>query len=97
MARPTFKIVESATHPSTGYTQAVQVVDAIWHLTYRGELAKVRQDASQSGGGFKYIRSSWANEQTGWTQVEKYRRLYGTDDFGLIEIRPKQRTYKHPR
>jgi hypothetical protein len=89
MARPTFKIVESATHPANGYTQAVQVVDAIWHLTYKGQLAKVRLDCRPGAGTFKYIRSSWANEQTGWTQVEKYRRLYGTDDFGLMEIRPK--------
>jgi hypothetical protein len=49
----------------------------------------VRLDCRPGAGTFKYIRSSWANEQTGWTQVEKYRRLYGTDDFGLIEIRPK--------
>ncbi len=88
MSRPTFTIVESATNPRNGYDQVVQTIDVIYHLTYKGKLAKIRQDSRIFGGGFKYKKSSWATEKTGWTQVKKLCALYGCDDFGLMEIRP---------
>lgn len=85
MSRPTIPIILRATVESTGYDQVIQCVPAMWMLTYKGELAKIRSD---NDCGFKYKKSCWANKQTALTQVAKLKKLYKDDGFGLIEIKP---------
>lgn len=70
-----------------GYEQAIQIVDTVWHLTYNGELAKIRMDCRSTSGGFKYKKSCWADEGRGWAQVQKLRMIYNDDGFGLLEIK----------
>ncbi len=85
MSRPTIPIVLRATLDSNGYEQVIQCVPAMWHLTYNGELAKIRCDHDC---GFKYKKSCWSNKATALTQVAKLRKIYNDDGFELIEIRP---------
>lgn len=86
MARPQFKIELQTTLPN-GFDQAIQTIETVWHLTYNGKLAKIRMDCRLANGTFKYKKSCWANEQMGWTQVEKLKHIYNDDGFGLIEIK----------
>ena len=87
MSRKPYQIQLSTTL-SNGYDQAIQIVDAVWHLTYNGKLAKIRTDTRQAGTGFKYLKSCWATEASGWLAVEKLRQRYKDDGFALLEITP---------
>lgn len=85
MSRPPFKIVLRTTLEHDGNDQVVQTVPVMWHLTYKGELAKVRNDHTC---GFKYKKSCWSNKSTALTQVAKLAKLYRDNHFGLLEIKP---------
>ena len=87
MSRPSYTIATSATL-SNGFEQSIQIVETIWHLTYNGQLARMRMDCRQTGSGFKYQRSCWPTEASGWMAVDKLRKLYNDEGFALLEITP---------
>ena len=88
MSRRTNKIILQR-DKRDGLTNYVQVVDTVWHLTYDGQLARLRQEHHWAGGswGFKYPKCSWTTEATGWTAVSKLAKLYNDQNFGLMEIK----------
>ena len=87
MSRPSHNIELSIAMPN-GCDQEIQTIDTVWHLTYNGQLAKIRIDTRYNNTGFKYKRNCWATEASGWSAVQKLRNLYNDDGFGLLEITP---------
>lgn len=86
MSRRTNKIALQ-TRDDNGTAHFIQVVPTIWHLTYKGQLARIRQEYFSGTRGFKYGRSSWTSERSGWNMVHRLRKLYNDPDFGLMEIK----------
>ena len=90
MARRTLQIVLTTTlnngahYLNNGCEQVIQVVDTMWHLTYKGKLAKIRQEHYK---GYKYLRSCWSTKQTAITRLNKLRKIYDSNHFGIIEIK----------
>jgi hypothetical protein len=91
MARRTQHIEDEAILKKTKFRQDLQLVDAVYCLTYDDKFAKLRVDRSSSDVnigqlGFKYKRHCWGSEGTAKSQVEKLNKLYKTKKFNYRKI-----------
>jgi hypothetical protein len=91
MARRTQHIEDEAILKKTKFRQDLQLVDAVYCLTYNDKFAKLRVDRSSSDVnigqlGFKYKRHCWGSEGTAKSQVEKLNKLYKTKKFNYRKI-----------
>jgi len=91
MARITQHIEDQAILKKTKFRQDLQLVDAVYVLTYNNKFAKLRVDRSSSDVnigqiGFKYKRHCWGSEGTAKSQVEKLNNLYKTKKFNYRKI-----------
>lgn len=83
MARPSAKtVIEIQTNRGVDKYLAVE---AIYGLTYQGELVSIRRETVNiRGTGVKYPKTQWPNEGSARNVVRKLNEQYMTEDFGYI-------------
>jgi hypothetical protein len=89
MARPSAELVIELS--TAAGTDKYLAIEAIYGLTYRGDLVSVRRETTNIRGiSIKYPKTQWPNEGSARRQVRILNKRYDTEDFGYICL------YKNP-